>query len=96
MGCHSGPSDVLGRRLREGDRVLVVGEPPLEGMKEEHRPSFLAAFKALKRRPRTIKGFDRLGNAELMVRLGGVLHILALEPDLLEWAGWGPGVRRAR
>lgn len=65
--------------------MRVIGGPPLGGMREEHKASFLAAFEALKRRPRTIKGFDRAGNAELTVRLGGTLHILALEPGLLEW-----------
>lgn len=83
--CHIGPSDVLGRRLSVGDKVRVVGPPPIWGMSDEARASFLAAFKALRRRRRKIRGFDERGNAELTVRLGGELHILALEPDLLEW-----------
>lgn len=85
MSCHTGPSDVLGRRLKEGDRVRVVGEPPIWGMSDGARAEFLAAFKALKRRPRNIRGFDERGNAELTVRIAGDLHILALEPGLLEW-----------
>ncbi|TPW19490.1 MAG: hypothetical protein FD126_2632 [Elusimicrobia bacterium] len=85
MSCHSGPSDVLGRRLREGDRVRVVGVPDLAGMTQDARASFLAALKVLKRRPRRVRGFDSRGNAELIVRVGGNLNILALEPGLLEW-----------
>ena len=85
MSCHSGPSDVLGRRLRAGDKVRVVGDPDLAGMTEAGRLPLLATLKALKRRPRRVRGFDRRGNAELMVRVGGNLSILALEPGLLEW-----------
>lgn len=85
MSCHTGPSDVLGRRLKEGDRVRVVGAPPVWGMRDVARAELLEAFKALKRRPRKIVGFDERGNAELTVRLAGTLHMLALEPDLLEW-----------
>ena len=76
---------MLGRRLQKGDRVRVVGAPPVWGMSDEARASFLAAFNALRRRPRKIRGFDERGNAELTVRIAGELHILALEPDLLEW-----------
>lgn len=85
MSCHTGPSDVLGRRLRAGDRVRVVGAPDLGGMGAEARTAFLTALKALRRRPRAVRGFDRRGNAELAVRIAGTLHILALEPGLLEW-----------
>lgn len=85
--CHTGPSDVLGRRLAVGDKVRVVGPPPVWGMGEAARASFLAAFKVLRRRPRKVLGFDERGNAELAVRIAGELHILALEPDLLEWVG---------
>jgi hypothetical protein len=70
-----------------GDKVRVVGPPPVWGMTEGARASFLAAFKALRRRPRKILGFDERGNAELTVRIAGELHILALEPGLLEWVG---------
>ncbi len=83
--CHTGPSDILGRRLSVGDKVRVVGPPPVWGMTDAARVSFLAAFKALGRRSRKILGFDERGNAELTVRIAGELHILALEPDLLEW-----------
>lgn len=86
MSCHSGPSDVLGRRLRAGDKVRVVGVPDLAGMTEDGRTSFLAALQALKRRPRRVRGFDARGNAELTVRIGGVLNTLTFEPGLLEWA----------
>ena len=85
--CHTGPSDVLGRRLSVGDKVRVVGPPPVWGMSDAARTSFLAAFKALRRRPRKIWGFDKWGNVELTVRIAGELQILALEPDLLEWVG---------
>lgn len=85
MSCHSGPTDVLGRRLREGDKVRVVGTPDLAGMGERARTEFLDALEVLKARPRKVKGFDQRGNAELMVGIGGTLHILALEPGLLEW-----------
>lgn len=76
---------MLGRRLREGDAVRVVGVPDLAGMTEDGRASFLAALKVLRRRPRRVRGFDARGNAELTVRIGGNLNILALEPGLLEW-----------
>lgn len=85
MACHSGPTDALGRRLNKGDRVRVMREPDLTGMQEKARADFRAAFKALKRRPRNVLGFDGSGNAELAVRAGGKLHILALETELLEW-----------
>lgn len=85
--CHTGPSDILGRRLSLGDKVRVVGPPPVWGMSDAARASFLAAFKALRRRPRKIWGFDKWGNVELTVRTAGELQILALEPDLLEWVG---------
>ena len=85
MSCHSGPSDVLGRRLRVGDRVRVVGAPPLAGLSETGKTEFAAAFKKLKERPRTIREFDARGNAELWVRIAGKIHILMLEPGLLEW-----------
>lgn len=35
MSCHSGPTDVLGRRLRAGDKVRVVGVPALAGASAE-------------------------------------------------------------
>lgn len=85
--CHTGPSDVLGRRLAVGDTVRVVGPPPVRGMGETARASFLATLKALCRRPRKIRGFDERGNAELTVSIAGEPHILALEPHLLEWIG---------
>lgn len=69
-----------------GDKVRVVGVPDLSGMSGQARAPFLAALKVLRRRPRTVRGFDRRGNAELVVRTGGRLNILALEPGLLEWA----------
>lgn len=85
--CHTGPSDILGRRLSVGDKVRVIGPPPVWGMADVARTSFLTAFKALRRRPRKILGFDERGNAELTVQFAGERPILALEPDLLEWVG---------
>ncbi|TBR16727.1 hypothetical protein EPO15_18570 [bacterium] len=76
---------MLGRRLKVGDRVRVVGVPDLAGMSPSAQVEFLAALKALRRRPRKVRGFDARGNADLMVRIAGDLHILSLEPGLLEW-----------
>lgn len=86
MSCHSGgPSDVLGRRLRVGDAVLVVGEPDLTGLSAAARAEFAAALAVLRRGSRRIAAFDARGNAEFTVRVDGDLHTLALEPGLLEW-----------
>ena len=63
------PRDVLGRRLKPGDMVRVVGAPDLRGMSPADLRQARTAFRHVLGTYRRIDGFDRPGLAEISFRV---------------------------
>ena len=84
-----------GRSIREGDIVRVVGVPDLTGCPSDtHR-----VFGRLVGTYRRVRGFDKVGNAEIVFRIrtgrDRGLHIVGIEPCFLKARDTGRSNARA-
>ena len=81
------PQDAKGIRLRKGDRVRIIGVPPLVGIPKDNELNTHAVFQYLRGKVKFIRGFDRYGHAEIFFIIrSGVLagwHGVCIEPQLL-------------
>jgi len=81
------PIDALGRKLKPGDMVRVIGVPELNGMSEAGLRESLSAFRHLVGTYRKIRRFDQHGFAEIFFRVqrGPIAgwHGVTIEPFLL-------------
>lgn len=79
--------DALGRRLKAGDVVRIIGVPDLKGMSESGLRESLPVFRHLVATYRRIQLFDEHGFARISFRIRrgpfAGCHDVAIEPFLL-------------
>lgn len=79
--------DVLGRAIRVGDIVRIVGVPDLSGMSDACRAESLPVFEHLVGSYKRVAEFDEYGNAwiRFKIRKGPSAghHAVGIEPYLL-------------